>query len=161
MVDNLREIAGVDIDQYTSATLQITKTMVLNAKSEQVFSRLTNYTAMPNWFPGMSEVKVDNSGARATNETGAVRICSFGPEQNMTEDIVIFDEPFKLGYAIRDGNFMGMSKHFALVTVEPENNGSKLSWYQFFDHPDPESFNIQGNALMDGAFKNLQALFTP
>ena len=138
----------------------MTKTVELPASPEKVFATLSEYTAMPEWFPGMSEVAVDNSAAQTDNGTGAVRVCSFG-EQSITEDIKLFDAPSKLGYAIRDGNFMGMSEHFALVRVEPKGSGSLLTWHQFFNHPDPEAFKVQGGAMLDGAFENLRAHFAP
>lgn len=156
---NPRDIAGVAINIYTSAPLQMTKAVELPASPEEVFATLADYTAMPEWFPGMSSVSVDNAGAQLENGAGAVRVCSFGP-QSMTEDIVLFDAPHKLGYAIRDGNFMGMSNHFALVTVESKGASSLLGWHQFFNHPDSEAFKAQGGAMLGGAFENLQAHYT-
>ncbi len=154
-----RDIGGINIDYYTSAPLQMTKSAELPATPEEVFSTLADYTAMPEWFPGMSAVKVDNADTQTENGAGAVRVCSFGPEQSMTEDIVLFDAPEKLGYTIRDRNFMGMSNHFALVTVETKGGGSLLSWHQFFDHPDPEAFKAQGGAMLEGALENLRVKY--
>lgn len=150
----LREVAGVPVERYTSAPLQITKTVDLPASPETVFATLADYAAMPSWFPGMSALRIDSSSARGEGE-GVVRVCSFGPAQSMTEDIVLFDAPKKLAYAIRDGNFMGLSGHFALISVEPKGDGSLLTWHQFFNHPDPEAFKVQGEAMLDGAFENL------
>jgi len=151
-----RAIANIAINQHTSAPLQMTKTAELPVSPEEVFATLADYKAMPEWFPGMSAVTVDSSNAETEKGEGTVRVCSFG-DQSMTEDIVLFDAPGKLGYAIRDGNFMGMSDHFALVTVEPKNDGSLLSWHQFFNHPDVEAFKAKGGAMLDRAFKNLRA----
>ena len=151
-----RSINRVNIDQYTQAPLQMTKTLELSADPEAVFATLADFTAMPSWFPGMTAVAVDNTSAELDGGAGAVRVCSFGPAQTMNEDILILDPPKTLAYAIREGNFMGLSQHFALVCVEPWGDGSLLSWHQFFHHPDPEAFNAQGGAMLDGALDNLR-----
>lgn len=142
----------------TQAPLQLTKAVKIAAGPEEVFAKLTDYAAMPGWFPGMTEVVTDNSAAEAENGTGAVRVCSFGPER-MTEDIVLFEPPAKLAYAVRDGNFMGMSGHLALITVEPEEGGSLVTWRQFFEHPDAEAFNEQGGAMLEAALNNVSSHF--
>lgn len=158
LLANPRDISGVNIDLYTSAPLQITKTLNLPASSEKTFATLSDYTRMPSWFPDMSQVVVDNSNANNENEEGAIRICSF-QDQSMKEDIVLFDAPNKLGYTIRNGNFMGMSEHFALIIVESKNKDSLLTWYQFFNHPDLKAFKAKGSAMLDEAFKNLRTQF--
>lgn len=160
-MENPRHIAGVNVDLYTDAPLRMTKTVALPGEPEAVFSTLTNYKAMPEWFPGMSAVTVNNLDAGAEGGEGAVRVCTFGPDQEITEDIVIFDAPNTLAYAVRNGNFMGMTGHFALLTVEPKKGGSLLSWHQYFNHPDPAAFNARGGAMLDGALRNLLKQYVP
>lgn len=154
-----RVIDTINVDDYTRAPLQMTKMVRLEAAPGAVFSKLADYTKMPDWFPGMTEVGTDNAAAETENGEGAVRVCSFDPGQIMTEDIVRFDPPDTLAYAIRDGNFMGVSGHLALVTIESEDGGSLVTWRQFFEHPDPDAFNAQGGAMLEGALDNLRHHF--
>ena len=154
-----REVGGLNIDQYTTAPLQMTKTLELPADPQEVFATLTAHAEMPEWFPGMSAAGVDNAHAEREGGAGAVRVCTFGSEV-LTEDIVLTDAPERFAYKIRDGNFMGLREHFALVTLEPSAGGTLLRWRQFFHHPDPEAFNVQGGAMLEGALENLRAKYT-
>jgi uncharacterized protein YndB with AHSA1/START domain len=157
-MDSSRLIEGVEIDNYTTAPLQLHKSIFVKATPDEVFKTLAHHTAMPEWFPGMTAVRIACDHAKEEGGAGTVRYCAFG-EQEMTEDIVVSEAPKLLAYAIRDGNFMGLSEHFALVTVTSQNDGSLVSWSQFFNHPYPEVFNEQGGVMLEGALNNLGQRF--
>jgi uncharacterized protein YndB with AHSA1/START domain len=157
-MNSSRLIEGVEIDKYTTAPLQLHKSLFVKATPDEVFKTLANHTAMPEWFPGMTAVRVNCDHAKEEGGAGTVRCCAFG-EQEMTEDIVLSEAPSLLAYAIRDGNFMGLSDHFALVTVKAQNEGSLVSWHQFFNHPYPDVFNEQGGVMLEGALNNLHEHF--
>jgi ribosome-associated toxin RatA of RatAB toxin-antitoxin module len=157
-MDSSRIIEGIEIDSYTKAPLQLHKSLFVTATPDEVFTTLANHTAMPEWFPGMTAVRVNCDPAQEEGGVGTVRYCAFG-EEEMTEDIVLSQAPTLLAYAIRDGNFMGLQNHFALVTVKAQDEGSLVSWYQFFNHPYPDVFNEQGGGMLEGALNNLRHRF--
>jgi uncharacterized protein YndB with AHSA1/START domain len=156
-MDSSRLIEGISIDTYTKAPLQLHRSLLVKATTDEVFKTLSNHTAMPEWFPGMTAARVNCDHAKEGG-AGTVRYCAFG-EEEMTEDIVLSEAPNLLAYAIRDGNFMGLSDHFALVTVKPQVDGSLVSWSQFFNHPSPDVFNEQGGIMLEGALHNLRHRF--
>ncbi|MEM6431187.1 MAG: SRPBCC family protein [Deinococcota bacterium] len=156
-----RYFADVNVNQYTYAPLQLKKVIELSTSPEQVFATLSDYSAMPDWVPGMSYVAVDNTKALLENGVGTVRTCNFEDGQSMVEDIVLFDAPTMLAYSVRDGNFMGMSEHFALITMQASKQGCVLSWYQFFNHPDVAAFVAQSAALLDTACDQLKLNYSP
>lgn len=157
-MESSRIIEGVEIDSYTTAPLQLHKSLLVNVAPNEVFDTLANHTAMPEWFPGMTAARVNGDHAQEEGGAGTVRYCAFD-EQEMTEDIILSESPKLLAYAIRDGNFMGLSDHFALVTVKVQHEGSLVSWHQFFNHPYPEVFNEQGGVMLEGALNNLRERF--
>jgi uncharacterized protein YndB with AHSA1/START domain len=157
-MEGSRLIEGIDVGAYTNAPLQLQKRLLVNATPDEVFKTLANHTAMPEWFPGMTAARINCDHAEEEGGAGTVRYCAFG-EQEMTEDIVVSQTPKLLGYAIRDGNFMGLSDHFALITVKAEDGGSLVSWSQFFHHPQPDVFNQQGGMMLEGALQNLMQRF--
>lgn len=152
-----RRIADIDIDQYTKASLQLHEALLARANPEEVFQVLANHTAMPEWFPGMTAARIDVNDTKVVGGTGTVRRCAFG-EQEMTEDIILFEAPRLLAYTIRDGSFMGLRHHFALITITSHQDGSLIDWYQFFDHPNIEAFKDQGQTMLTGALDNLQKI---
>lgn len=151
-----RTIGKLNIDQVTHAPRRLTKSIRLHARQDEVFSFIRQHEKWTNWFPVLEAVSVDNRQAQSPGGNDCIRHCTLVNGAQFSERIVGYDAPNQFGYAIEDGNPLGVQGHLAVVTVEAEAAGSStLRWYQYFDHPQAETFVQEVNQILDGGIQNL------
>ncbi|MCQ3973770.1 MAG: hypothetical protein DPW09_10030 [Anaerolineae bacterium] len=151
-----RTIGKLNIDEVTRAPRRLTKSARLHAGQAEVFDFVRRHEAWANWFPIVEAVKVDNSQAETPDGNGCVRHCTLTNGAQFTEKIVGYEAPHQFGYAVEDNNAMGMQGHLAVVTLQAEApQRTRLTWYQYFNHPEAETFTEQVNEILDGGIQNL------
>ena len=148
------------IGKLTGAPLQISKNILIPASTKQVFAFVSNHEELPKLLPMIHEVKVDQSNAKVKNGVGCVRTCTMADGNALSEEIVLWQPGKAYAYAIADGNMMGLESHVGVMTVSRAGNQTRLSWYQYFDHQNPEMVKPQIDPLMDMILMKIHGHFT-
>ncbi len=148
---------------FTSAALATENTVLLNASPEVVWSYLTDYPKLPEYIPGVIAVEEDGANAEEPNGVGTRRRVTMAQPDGSTivldEEIVAFEPERVLGYSVIDGNSLGIRNHLALVRLERDESGTRLSWSQYFSHDDLEMMRGAIGQAMDVVASNLVATF--
>ncbi len=141
-----------DVSEHTAAPLRIVIEERFSVSAEFLFQAFTDPHLMCRTFPWMSAVTVEGNGV------GAIRRCHFGNGLILEEEIVGWWPEY--GYAFRgiDHNHpFGMRGHLGHVWCEPSDNGSQLTWKQYFDHSNPVAMLEKLRESMCGAIENLRS----
>lgn len=142
--------------EYTSAPLQVRMSARLETDPETLFAVVSEHETWTSWFPVLTAVTIDHSQAAEAGGTGTVRHCTLDGGVQLVERIVGFSQNQGFGYMIEDGNPMGVSGHLAVVDLQPDAaGGTRLAWFQYFDHPDAVSFQPQVVGMLSGGFHSL------
>ena len=104
-----RILGTVNVDDVTQAPLQVTRSLRVKATREKVFEFIADHSGWTSWFPILADVEVDNSAAQTPGGSGAVRTCTLVNGARFAENIVGYEAPAGFGYAIEDGNPLGVS----------------------------------------------------
>ncbi len=119
------------VSDYTSARLQYSIELKLDANPDKVWELISDHEALPTYLPAIKKVKVIQEGTSTPNGVGAVRSCNL-MGNDLVENIRIF-EPGKLfGYSVVKGGMPGVADHLGLIRLAPTGDGTKLVWEQYF-----------------------------
>lgn len=122
----------------TSSPLRNRIRVELKAPVSEVWALLGNLARYPEYSSGLEKVeaKVDSSGACTEY------VCHFKPQEEGGEsvlhrEIIRWYEPNR-GYAssAEEGNAFGLTNSITLVTVEPSNGDTIMTWSQYYDAQD-------------------------
>ncbi len=142
-----------NIATLTSAPLRNRIRIKLEAPVSEVWALIGNLARFPEYSSGLErvEAKVDSSG-RCTEY-----VCRFKPREQGTtgiseRNLMRWYEPGR-GYAssAEEGNAFGLTNDLNLVTVEPSEDGTILTWDEYYDAQDLE----MSRAEFDQAFADI------
>lgn len=149
-----------DVTRFTAAPKRVEKSVVVNAPPAEVWKLISDHQQMPTYFPGINHVDVDNSHASQANGVGCVRSCSLHGNMQTVEEVRLWEPPAALGYTLRAPNAMGLSDHFATVELTEASPGTtRVTWTQYFNHPDASAMSGQIGTMLDGAMAGLAKRF--
>lgn len=148
----------VSASDYTSAPLQHTLALELEATPEEVWALISDHEALPTFFPLINKVTVDNSSAASPGGVGAVRSCSLG-EMQLTESVRVFEPGEAFGYSVVKGGMPGVTNHLGLITLSPKGTTTVVRWETYFDHPEPMAVTAQIGKLLSVAGDGLVKKF--
>ena len=149
-----------DVSRFTTAPKRVEKSVLLNAPPAEVWKIVSDHEKMPTYFPGIQRVSVDNAHASQTNGVGCVRSCALHGNMETVEEVRLWEPSSALGYTLRTPNAMGISDHFAVVELAEASPGTtRLTWTQYFNHPDPTAMSGKLGAMLDGAMEGLAKRF--
>lgn len=120
------------LSSLSQSPLRASTQIYLQASPEKVFEYISSARALPLWMPGLNSVTYDHSNSVLDGRLGegSQRTMKFGNQQE-TERIVQFERPKVIAYQIIDG--VPLNHHIATMMVERNNEGSILTWNQYFD----------------------------
>lgn len=125
-----RTVGSLDVNAATTAPLQVTRSVHLDADPEAIFATISDNENWVSWFDSLESVD-GQDGARTFTFTGG--------EGALTENIVAFDAPNVFAWAITDGNPLGLEDHLGTLQVMPDaedGEGSVVNLSVFYSHPD-------------------------
>ncbi|WP_298975118.1 SRPBCC family protein [uncultured Roseobacter sp.] len=125
-----RAIGSLDVDAATTAPLQVTRSVHLDAAPETIFATIADNENWVSWFDSLESVE-GQDGSRTFTFTGG--------QGALTENIVAFDEPSVFAWSISEGNPLGLENHLGALHVMPDaedGEGSVVSLSVFYNHPD-------------------------
>src|SRR5262245_4051950 len=129
---------GVVVSTLTSTPLRNRIRVELNAPISDVWALLGNLARYPEYSFGLEKVEanVDSSGA-CTEYVCHSKPQADGGESVVHREIIRWYEPNR-GYASsgEEGNAFGLTNDLTLVTVELSNEGTIMTWSQYYDAPD-------------------------
>ena len=149
-----RAVAGFDVGAATTAPLQLTKTVHLEATPATVFALISDHEAMPVWLPGLHRVSVERSPAG-----GVARTCTLENGASVKESIVGYRQNSLLAYSAAPGNPFGLGDHLGVAQVEAADGGTLLTWRQYFEHQAPETITPMLDGMMQAGLENLAKRF--
>jgi hypothetical protein len=129
---------GVVVSTLTSSPLRNRIRVELKAPLSEVWALLGNLARYPEYSFGLEKVEanVDSSGACIEY------VCHFKPQEEGGEsvvhrEIIRWYEPNR-GYAssAEEGNAFGLTNDLTLVTIEPANEGTIMTWSQYYEAQD-------------------------
>ena len=130
-----RTVRDFQVDSITAAPLQIVVMAQIELAPEEVF-KLT-MSGFEEWVTQLSDVTYDNSGSDQEEEVGGgSRRRSRFEGQRLVERIQFWDPPFAYGYSIQfDESSLTLpaKNHLGLFLVEPSEDGSLLTWREYYD----------------------------
>ena len=146
-----------DISQSTEAPLRLAKSVWLRASQEKIFAIVSSPIEMPRLFPWVQNVTVDSSQAEVEGGVGTRRCCNFGEGMVLEETIVGWNPPRMVAYRCQDEtNPFGLRSHLGLVTCRVKaEEGTILTWRQYFDHPNPPEMVEKLDNSLSIAFQRL------
>jgi hypothetical protein len=155
-----RTVGTLNIDDVTSAPLHLITTARLNAPLAQVFAVIADHGGLSAWIPLIEQVQVDHRNATVEDGDGTIRSCTLQGGAVLKETIVGFDPPHMYGYTIADGNAFGVQNHLGVVSLATDAAGTTiLTWRQYFDHPEADTFAQQVSVMLDAGVQGLIACF--
>ncbi len=125
-----RTIGSLDVNAATTAPLQVTRSVHLDADPEAIFATIADNENWVSWFDSLESVD-GLDGSRTFTLTGG--------QGALTENIVAFDAPNLFAWAISEGNPLGLEDHLGALHVmadAEDGEGSVVSLSVFYDHPD-------------------------
>ena len=158
MAKTMTKTTTISASDYTSAPLQHTLTLELEATPEEVWALISDHEALPTFFPLINKVTVDNSSAASPGGVGAVRSCSLG-EMQLTESIRVFEPGRAFGYSVVKGGMPGVTNHLGLIRLSPKGTTTVVRWETYFDHPEPTAVTAQIGKLLSVAGDGLVKKF--
>ena len=156
-VNNSITGASADPEGFTNAPLRLAKSVQLHAPQDTVFALVADHERVPELFPWVQCVTVDNSRARIRGGLGARRACNFG-NGLVLEEVIVGWEPSRMyAYAgVEETHPFGMKGHVGLVTCEQQSDGqSILTWRHYFDHPNPQAMQEKMECSFKQAVQSL------
>ncbi|MFL4470067.1 SRPBCC family protein [Tateyamaria armeniaca] len=125
-----RTIGSLDVNAATTAPLQVTRSVHVDADPEAIFATISNNENWVGWFDSLESVDGQDDARTFTFAGG---------QGSLTENIVAFDAPNVFAWAISDGNPLGLEDHLGALHVMPDaedGEGSVVSLSVFYNHPD-------------------------
>ncbi len=98
------------------------------APADRVFSLVSDSTTWPTWTP-VTKVERANLAPDGTEQVGTLRSFHIGIGKSVEEVTGLFPGK-KFTYSLRKG--MPIAMHTASVTVEPQESGCAISWFEEF-----------------------------
>jgi uncharacterized protein YndB with AHSA1/START domain len=148
------------VHQWTSAPLQLKRSVALQARPGVVFATLTDPEQMCDLFSWMHAVGVDNHDASEPNGVGAKRRCHFGNGMVLEEVIVGWEPPTRYAYlGVDETHPFGMTGHLGTIECQPDGTGTRLVWSHYFEHANPEAMLEQLSASIEMAINSLVERF--
>ena len=120
------------LSPFISSPLRASTRIHLKASPEEVFDYISSAESLPSWMPGLESVTYDHSDSVVTGALGegSRRTMIFGGQEE-TEAVVRFERPHVMAYQIMEG--VPLKNHVATMTVDHDDEGSILTWNQYFD----------------------------
>ncbi|MEM0998780.1 MAG: SRPBCC family protein [Bacteroidota bacterium] len=144
-----REIGGLKPADYTDAPLRVVIERELAASPAELWRYLGNSKTLPLWLKQVKRVDLEKA-VHAVNEQGATRVCRFG-NTPLSEKIVYIAEERLFAYQAADNAML--SNHLGVIKIEPHGEGSRLTWYQFFDKGSSGMKSSMIKLMMPGMIK--------
>ncbi|ALA60520.1 conserved exported protein of unknown function [Nitrospira moscoviensis] len=140
------------VSSFTSAPLRNRLRVELKAPVSEVWALIGDLSRFPEYSSGLEKVVATHDASGALTEY----VCHFKPGENNGEGIshrekIRWYEPNR-GYASsgEEGNAFGLSNDLNLVAVEPSEEGTILTWDEYYDAEDLDSRRADyDQALMD------------
>lgn len=118
---------------HSDAPLQMYGTFHFDASQALVFERVTDPALIAEWFAMVRGGSVDHSTSEnpGTWGAGSRRLCNTTGMGKLDETILHWNAPESVAYNVKN-IMMPVRDHVALMVVEPEGPGARLSWHQYF-----------------------------
>jgi hypothetical protein len=137
---------------FTTAPLRNRMRVELKAPVSDVWALIGDVSRFPEYSSGLEKVVATHDASGAITEY----VCHFKPGEKDGErishrEMIRWYEP-NLGYASsgEEGNAFSLSNDLNLVTVEPSEEGTILTWDEYYDAEDLDSRRADyDQALMD------------
>jgi haloalkane dehalogenase len=117
--------------KLTNAPLQITVSRQIRHSAMQIWPVLADHEGMTTWMPGIKHVDVKHNGVNDDRGLHCERECTFGNDL-LREKIVHWNPPYGYAYMIADGSLAFVSGHLGHIDVEPNEQGARVTWRQYF-----------------------------
>ncbi|MEO0529064.1 MAG: SRPBCC family protein [Planctomycetota bacterium] len=135
------QVGDVRVADLTDANRMVVKHVHVDAPREEVFAYLIDFESMPDWFPGLNKVSVDNRESANGPEqigVGTLRACEL-TGASVAERVVHYDRPNAFAYTItsKDGPAIPVTKGTGLVTLTPTRDGGTDVEYRVFYETNP------------------------
>lgn len=131
-----RQIGHFDVDQSTSAPLQIVLMARLNVPTDQAFDLVSRQ--LTSWVAQIPHVEWDHKNSTTAGECGkgSVRVCAFG-KGKIVENIAYWKEGAIYAYKAdgeRSTASFPIKNHLGVFIVESDGQGGSLiTWRQYFN----------------------------
>ncbi|MCI0562747.1 MAG: SRPBCC family protein [Nitrososphaera sp.] len=151
---------GADVpaaSTFTSSPLRNRIRVELKAPVSEVWALIGNLTRFPEYSSGLErvEVKKDSSG------TSKEYVCHFKPleeggERIVSRELIRWYEPNR-GYASSGagGDAFGLTNDLHLATLEPWQEGTLLTWDEYYDAQDLEMMKAHFDHALADIAENL------
>lgn len=140
----------------SSAPLQLTLEGRCSMSVDKLFEAFTNPNLMCRIFPWMHDVALVEADEQYGG-IGASRRCYFGNGLVLEETMIGWWPPN--GYAFRvedDEHPFGMRDHVGTIWFESTNDGSRITWKQYFNHSNPAAMRQNLFESMTIALNNVK-----
>ncbi|MEO0422581.1 MAG: SRPBCC family protein [Pseudomonadota bacterium] len=144
---------AVNVDEHTSAPLQLSRSAELSKSAGAVWKYLTKSNHVAGLFDGVRSITSAKVGERRT-----VRLRGGG---SVSETVVADDATSRtFAYSIGDTNPMGISDHLAVLTITSadERKGAVVTWNHYFNAADTDAAASMSESL-SGALAKLSAKY--
>lgn len=128
-----RIIGGLDVDTYTSAPLQVCRSVFLDAPPRSVFALVSDHANLDWWLPRVHQVHVNRGHAAVRDGVGTIRYVHYELLLTYTvrEYIIAHHPPSLIAYSIERNNLI--TDHVAVISIDPERyGGTQLIWRHYF-----------------------------
>lgn len=135
---------------------------VINAPIAQVWSRIRDFNALPQWHPGIADSRIEGDGP--SDRIGCIRHFHTRDGGLIREQLLaLSDHDFSCTYAILESP-MGVSGYVATLRLLPVTDGDRTfaQWTADFDCPAEQELalcTLIGGGVFQGGFDALSHHF--
>jgi len=136
---------------------------VINAPIAQVWIKIRDFNAMPDWHPIVADSYIEND--EPSDKVGCVRNFNFKEGGNIREQLLtLSDSDYLFSYSILEAP-MPVKNYVATLQLQPITDGdlTYIQWTATFDC-DPQEENglieLIGNGVFQTGFNGLNQIFS-
>ena len=135
---------------------------VISAPASDVWARVRDFNALPNWHPGIAESRIENG--EPSDKIGCVRNFKLTSGETLREQLLgLSDYDLFCTYAILDGP-MPVSDYVATLRLTPitDKDHTFIEWSAEFNcapADEAELVNTIGQGVFQGGFDALKTHF--
>ncbi|MEM7802852.1 MAG: SRPBCC family protein [Chloroflexota bacterium] len=149
-------------NRWTTAPLRLSFRAFFETDVRDIFRALSNPLHMCRLFPWMHRIDLETEPAvdQSDPERPLIRRCHFGNGMVLEEEILDWIPPEFYAYrGVEESHPFGMVGHVGTIACLSVDNGTHLSWQQYFDHRNPTAMGSQIGSNMEMALERLSEAF--
>lgn len=112
-----------------TAPVRVSASRVINADADSIFAVLVDHERWPEWFDGLTDVQVTGAPA-GIGATRRVRVKGLGA---LDEEFIAWEPGRAFGFTVLAMDRPVFRSLTELVTLEPEDDGVRVTYAQAFD----------------------------